>query len=316
MKRKLTTPILTLLMIFLLVFIYLILINWKPDFGVILANPKGSIVFRPNPELNKLGFSDSDGNNIEIHKMNQEISMAVWSNDGRHILGLGGHGAIGYPIIWDLNSHLYKRCQNSPYYFQVISTNNPERTKEVVLSNSTQIIIKDIFLCEEIKVVVDDDHYDKNYKILGVSYNPENQTIVFGIYIDHPDGWRYQIVIHEIATGFEEVIAYGVNPSWSNSGNQIAFFGEDGLMYRMEPNGSDIQLINGNKFYSPVGYFIPEKIPIIQWSPEDHWILYHRCDDLHWENPENCSIYKMNMKTGEETVIIDQGMFPDWNPTK
>lgn len=283
--------------------------------GRIKANPEGSIIFLPYIDKNILGFSNYEGKDIKTYDVHQDFSRPVWSEDGLFIFGLGGHGLIGHPIYWDLEKGRYKRCTDGPFYFQIQGTENPDKPKEVLLQNSSQILIMDLEACQIEKYIVDDDSYKDYFRVLGMSYCPEKRTVAYGLYYDYEEGWRYEIVLYHVDTWDEEVIGLGVNPSWSHDGESIAYFGTDSRLYLMDANGSNVRLLLSYQFFDPCGDLITKARPIIQWSPDDKWIIYHRCDGDNWYDNEMCQIYKLNVETKEEVMIIDQGMYPDWNPS-
>lgn len=301
----------------LLSFVAVCLIIYFCDFGNYIGNlteqPRGEIVFVP-AKGKHLGFTNVTGKDIQIIDTEVGFMIPVWGNNGNSIFGLGENLYFDHPTYWNIQNGVNKRCANGPYYFQIIGTDNPLIPTEAIVNNYSQIILVQMDNCIDKTFLVAEDHYPEDFKVLGMSFNSDSQELLFGVYRSYSQEWHYEIVKLNLNTKNESFIGYGLNPSWSSNGDKIAYFGEDGKMYLMEKDGSNIRLINTNQFFTPNERLIPEVIPIIQWSPDDQWIVYHRCTDEYWRNPEKCQIYKMNMETLEETLLIDQGMFPDWKP--
>jgi len=129
------------------------------------------------------------------------------------------------------------------------------------------------------------------------------------------------IVIHNLANGEERTVGIGDYPAWSRDGQWLAYTGKDGIYIVNVAEGAEPQRVvlypnpfeEGFPTYYEAAYWrIP---PEVSWSPDGKWLVYNRwigTDYYTGVDPLYNSIYKLNIETGEETKIIDGGMYPFW----
>jgi hypothetical protein len=55
--------------------------------------------------------------------------------------------------------------------------------------------------------------------------------------------------------------------------------------------------------------------PAASWSPDGQWLIYHRCTlpcSQRCRNVKDYSIFKINLETGEEKLLVEGGLNPYW----
>lgn len=128
------------------------------------------------------------------------------------------------------------------------------------------------------------------------------------------------IFIKDIDNGNERIIGEGNFPIWSRDSKWLAYTGPDGIyVYHIS---EDVQPRRMAIYLHPDNIAFPlylggtEHIPPeVSWSPDGKWLVYHKWTGTEFSgvvNPSDYAIYKLNIETGEETKIIDGGMYPSW----
>jgi len=119
-----------------------------------------------------------------------------------------------------------------------------------------------------------------------------------------PDGrrvaWvneRYELVIHDLATGTENVVPGTGNivyaPRWSPDGEWIAYTGYPGPLMLVRPDGSDLHRVGQLILW-----------PGITWSPDSRWII-------GMGESRNVII---DVTTGRSGLLNWRGEYPAWRP--
>jgi Tol biopolymer transport system component len=118
------------------------------------------------------------------------------------------------------------------------------------------------------------------------------------------------IYIVNIKTGaVKEVLPEGQNPSLSPDEKTIAYMGKDGI-YVAKANGAQQKLLIPISIsdYSYRSSLLPAPL----WSPDGNLLIYHKCMNQKCENLADFSLYKVDVESGVEEKIIDNGLFPVW----
>jgi hypothetical protein len=128
------------------------------------------------------------------------------------------------------------------------------------------------------------------------------------------------ITIRNLTSNEERIINQGDFPAWSHDSKSLAYTGVDGI-YRVDIS-KDAEPIRVVLFHNPAGYIHPTYSHINQlpppeaaWSPDGRWLVYHRLTEVDHDGsdlPNFHSIFKLNIETGEEIKIIDNGIYPYW----
>ncbi len=270
------------------------------------------LTYRNSDSKTSIGFIGLDGS-IEFSEAGR-FSMPTWSLDGKRLyvtVRSGQPYASGYPGYIDSSGEL-KQCNSVPQWFgQNLVVDIPDigNINRVLTVAPDKIMIIDIEKCETISVLVDVSQKGE-MNINGASYTVDGKWLVYGLGTYRSGGNQaYQLMKLDLDTQQTSVLANGINPTWSPDGMQIAYVQYDGI-YIMNSDGSDARrLISQNFIYSDRGFLVTSPIP--RWSPDGKWLIYHRCTGISCLVDEN-TIYKVEISTGKEEKVADEGAYPDW----
>lgn len=119
------------------------------------------------------------------------------------------------------------------------------------------------------------------------------------------------IIVVDLDTQQEWLLGEGIVPSWSPDDEWLAYTGLDGL-YVVRKDGTDGQRVLEYWVQckmTPSGLTWNDWPPLPEWSPDGKWLVYHR------EERGKYAIYKLNLETHEEELIVEGGLNPDWRST-
>jgi len=122
-----------------------------------------------------------------------------------------------------------------------------------------------------------------------------------------------EIVVRDFQKHTAWVVGKGVNPTWSPDGEWLAYTGYDGI-YIVRWNGQERRRVVACPtqeamddiwdWTGPARWW--KWPPRPDWSPDGQWLIYHRLEDGEY------NIYKFNLKTGREILLIRNGLHPQW----
>lgn len=261
-----------------------------------------------------LNFINVDGTGLQKVYLKQQVMKPVSSADGETIYGLENWG---YPAYWEIKKGKYKVCSKDQQYFgkilgQIEEYEITNGQHIVLLSDIEKIVTFNLDTCKETKILIDYEGHLGTYNINGISFQHSTQTLLFGRIVDPYKNPNYQIIKYVLSTGTEEVIAKGLNPSWSPDGSKIAYIGLDGI-YIIGSNDPQARLLVKDEFTNTKIDDILDFKPILRWSPDGKWIVAHHC------NEKNCStddaeINIIRVSDGFQKTIFVGGKFPAWMP--
>jgi hypothetical protein len=110
---------------------------------------------------------------------------------------------------------------------------------------------------------------------------------------------------------------FGINPSISPDGKEVAYFGEDGI-HVMDINGNDILKVSDDiPWRNWEGAFYGYEWPNPDWSSDGMQLIYHKCPGIRkpgylCDGYGKYSVYLFDLKTGMERKLFDSGVNPSW----
>jgi hypothetical protein len=104
---------------------------------------------------------------------------------------------------------------------------------------------------------------------------------------------------------------FGINPSVSPDGKEIAYLSEDGIRI-MGIDGNELKKVTDD-----YPWMFGSGFPKPEWSPDGLQLIYHRCPgkvkELHdCTNYGNYSVFLYDIRTGVERKLFDNGVNPSW----
>jgi Tol biopolymer transport system component len=259
-----------------------------------------------------VGFVNADGSGDISVVLKYRPSRPIFSNELNGLLFLLDPNPMeidgAYGDIFFLNSEgNYDECRRneataSGFIFPI------DGTKTVLANTRDYIKIINLDNCKVEKTVV--TYENDNFHFIGsasvsdtgrdILYDVRTRTIKFvGV-----------IYIVNIKTGaVKEVLPEGQNPSLSPDEKTIAYMGKDGI-YVAKANGAQQKLLIPISIsdYSYRSSLLPAPL----WSPDGNLLIYHKCMNQKCENLADFSLYKVDVESGVEEKIIDNGLFPVW----
>jgi hypothetical protein len=201
-----------------------------------------------------------------------------------------------------------------PYYDQIQGAGNPDNPYQVIIQDIWTILIYDIAECKEVRTLVDYEDRPGDFSIIGFSYFPPNQELLFGLETNPDyDTNKYHVMKLDVENGRQVQLAEGINPAWSPDGRRIAYLGLDGL-YVMQADGGGAYPVLSQPFSNPLrNSKILTFSPLPHWSADGEWLVYHVCGDKLCRL-ENIGVYKISSTGGVAEKIIQGGMYPAWKP--
>ncbi|RPI92335.1 MAG: hypothetical protein EHM40_13330 [Chloroflexi bacterium] len=131
------------------------------------------------------------------------------------------------------------------------------------------------------------------------------------------------IIVREFSDTKEWKVGIGDYPAWSRDSHWVAYTGKDGIYVANVLEDREAQLVVAYSYPYPDNENYPVyetdamwKIsPEVAWSPDGNWLVYHKWKGDrpgNFVDPTNYGIYKVDIATGEEIMIIDEGIYPYW----
>jgi hypothetical protein len=285
--------------------------------------PEADIVFVSNKGL---GFVNADGSNLTyvpltvkgIRGKKSQWWRPVITGDSRTVIVKVAHEHFhvylsGFLSVWR-SGELPVLCQQW----------GPQ--KMAYLSEDQQYI--STFTDEGIALYsLDDCGVEDSQPVLtheGIIFGILSPNLKYSTYLSSQgdvSGYDRFIILHDMDSGEERTVGVGAQPAWSRDSQWLAYTGKDGIYIANILEETEPQRVilytnpfrqNVPTYYGAAYWTIP---PEASWSPDGKWLVYHRwtgTDYYTGTNPDYNAIYILNLETGEETKILDGGMYPYW----
>lgn len=245
---------------------------------------------RPNSLMANAYTSTYSEGFVKYHLCALGHGRVRWTADGRYFLDStvmhGPPGQYGYPVV------------------------------------GTQIILLDgRYKCRKVKVLLAGEGWlllDPDLSVRGLLAYARGPLNDFQS--------RQEVVVRDFRTGKHWVVGYGVNPTWSPNGEWLVYTGYDGL-YLVRWDGKEkrkLLALSPKSLRNRVDVYYVETFPHQthpetgmewwwvpprpDWSADGQWLIYHRWD----ERTGTFNIYKLNVHSGEEVLLIRNGLHPQW----
>jgi len=302
--------------------------------------PKGNIVFQEvvwSDHKYSIGFVNDDGSGVEHVYMpldkflwddgvtpvnpiiSQDGTMMVlevfggWAHKKIIILQAGKRPQKCNPLFGEFHPQL---IHHDAYI--LIDANSPPGV----------MLVYDLANCRDTEQAVSGVYNEDNYVTV---YNEENLGMPvrqgalspdekeLAVVASFDDTELLSIVVFDLATKEYRFIDYGLSPSFSPDGEWVAYTGITEGIYIARRDGSEKQKLvhYENPEFGGGGWFTEmDWPPKPMWSPDGNWLVYHKCELEGTERSCNrlgyYVIYKVNVHTGEEVKIIEDGLNPYW----
>lgn len=320
MKKKIKIILLILLssLCAFLIVSYILGINNNPYED--LTVPESEIIFQSYMyDPYEISFIQSDGSGHQMIKIHDNFVKLKWSSDGEMIYGLHNPNGqpkyedLGYPAYWNLSTNEFKDCYRY-YYKQIEEFEHSKGKIEVLIYNTSEIVLYDMETCQNIRKIVDYNDKSPHRDLAGFSYNRDSQELVYSeIWDSYNSDRSYHIFKFDLQSEEKEELAEGINPSFSPNGKKIAYLGIDGL-YVMDINGKEQTRVVSAQLFEPWSSGSTwTGAPEPRWSPDGEWILYHQCEGRFCHGDDGM-INKVRVSDGTIESIYTGGLFPSWKP--
>lgn len=320
------------LLIFLVLISFSILTSCRPLGEFISVDylddpfPESDIVFQLGVGIegntDKIGFVNAEGSQLKYLYLQEgnNIHQPVWSDDG----GIIFYGSSGYVV-----PALIEKDYPFPVILRNLSAYQPSiihGTNELLLiaGNIVRIDYTTGEILDTYYTSDNDTYGDVDYLPIDIGTNNfVDQNLLFKRRFDNDeDQQTEQLVILDVNTHQEKIIlsysdtpqeiTHIINPAFSPNAEWIAYSSNDGI-YLIRPNGSENHVVVA--LSNVVGHTWE---PTVSWSPDGKSFVYHHCiTSIRWDcqdndKKENNIIYRYDLETKEETVLVEGGVNPYW----
>jgi Tol biopolymer transport system component len=300
--------------------------------------PDLPIVFQRNdfytsqPEL---GFINEDGQDLSFRTVNTEVFPSIYSpvwiaknrtiafrnidRDILHTISEAGY-LTGYGEIYHFSGVL-SPIENSSDVIVVSGDENAVKIQRINFSNSRDAETYLSIPRGKLKIMIGNHALSQNFLVYlhDVILNSTTEDMISEIILLNVETQESQILASEkgnyYKTGF-------FAPSISPNGKWVVYTASDGLyLINLERNSSHcIVKAKFNYPFSAGDTWVNWRNlpPIPSWSPDSQWIVYHRCMlplPTPCKNVADFNIYKVNIETGEEILLVEGGLNPYWRLT-
>ncbi len=245
---------------------------------------------------------------IPVNPLPYNMSEIDIEYDRKWIAGLYAHEDSKNMMVKNL--FLYNGITNSILeckgneYIEDVELFRPEDNL-ILVQTPYEIYLYDMSSCQKSKNVLNTNK--ANY-YRGISWNPENSLLIYSISLNYTsDVHTDEIREYDLINLTDTLISKGKYPSWSESGEELAFFSETSLEIMTSSYESYIRI--------PLGKQDAHRRSTISWNPSGEKVLisYHQPKE-NKNDGGKIFVYEFHSST---LSLIDVGgenavWFPDW----
>ena len=276
--------------------------------------PSVDIVYERSDENQPaIGFINADGTDAEMWSTPSELLQPFWLQD--RIYGLDWRSAttgrfMGQLFSWDDGSNL-KVCPGTEWELLTHVGASAITTTVVVNDRYAAIVQADPLRCKFLKTLVSVP--DTTRRLLGGELSPDGKKLAYSLVSNmnmSEAEYDYAVMILDLDTGTVVRLDQGINPTWSPDGKQLAYVKPDGLALTSLVGDRRRKLVDA--IWGDTYTTFAELGPVPRWSPDGKSLVYHRCVRPQCGLTSSYDIYKLDLASGQQTLLTTGGMFPFW----
>jgi Tol biopolymer transport system component len=240
-------------------------------------------------------------------------------SDDNALLIFGTSAAPGYHaslIIWEIGDRA-KECDTDTHVLSTVLRSSfvSDQVILVWVNNfSFPLGLYEIDNCGRHGSATEIISSDSTYQYFWNGNVSKDQT--WFVY-SHGEEGKQIIYLRNLLTEEEKSLGVGAEPVWSPDGSKIAYISANGISIMDTEGTSQLLVEYQNPEHGGTPATAGDWPPILSWSPDSRWLTYHKCtlppsEDTLCRSIEDFSIFKVNITTGEETLITDGGLNPYW----
>jgi hypothetical protein len=296
--------------------------------------PDTDIVFQAATDDDRpyrLGFIQADGSDlqyVEVRPYSYFGGMPicpVQTSDGTLLIFYGSHGASdpvsaitsdGYLIEYD-DHYGGSGCGIAP-----VPDSHQAVVSEAYTGGSSKDIKRRIQLLDLDEKTAVQTYVTTTGAFIDVGTNALHETsLVYRRSREENGVSMVELVLLNIETKRETVLLTEERlsqPAISPDGRSVAYTAEDGIYIVDVEKGESRHVMETCVWWTPEADRFRQRDnwpPTASWSPDGRWLVYHRCTQpcsQRCENVEDYSIFKINLETGEEELLVEGGLNPYW----
>jgi hypothetical protein len=267
--------------------------------------------------ISPLVFQNIDDDSKKLESLDFKFIKPANSLVPHLLLGLSGQATpsdLGSPAYIETNLGKIYTCHNLPHkYYGINSTQNNDNPYEVVLFNSTEILIFDLSSCSVVEILKNLPKSGDGF-IVGATFNRESGDLLYG-FVRNPfeSSIQYEIVQFNHVSGSEKIITDGLNPSWSPDYSKFAFVRNGGIFLMEMKSGDITRIVDRPKNFSDHPSSLHERPPTVVWSNDGAYLLYEFIKiNSSFFTDNDFSVFLYQLETGTESLISESGRYPAW----
>jgi Tol biopolymer transport system component len=294
--------------------------------------PPRDIVFQVSSgdlgDEHRVGFIDGDGSGLTYVTVTSRVSPVVrpaWTPDGTLLVFRNYHRyqlvAAGHRELRQFKTDAHSMAAPTGTGHEVVIALNAGGVAHIMTYDlDAGDIVKLLEGAEERGVSLGTNplHDGLLVYVRSAGPNPEcgRTEYVYEVVLLDTGPRAERVLVRSSGAGSEAILEA---PAFSPDGEWIAYTAADGI-YLMHADGSDPRRVAQVDMLRDCGDGTfgcwDDSPPRASWSPDSRWLVYHRCrvpaPDTCVGGADDHNIYKLNVETGEETLLVEGGLNPYW----